>query len=138
MNIIIDTGPLVAFLDQSDYHNYRVGKALSELNPPFYTCEAVVTETIFLLQRGNINPDFLFEMIEQGDIVVKPLLNNTPAIQQIREMIQNYKKLPASLADAGLIYLYEKLGNAAVFTLDSDFTIYRTTKGTIIHSLLPL
>lgn len=138
MKIILDTGPLVAFLDQSDHYNYRVGKVFSGLKPPLYTCEAVISETVFLLQRGNINPDLMFEMVKTGDLIIKPVLNNASAIVQIRKLIQNYQNLPASFADASLVYMYEKYKNAALFTLDRDFTIYRTSNGALINSLISL
>lgn len=138
MSIIVDTGPLVAFLDKSDQYNYNVGRAFAELEPPFFTTEAVITETLFLLQRGKINPNGLFEIIVQGDIIIKPVLNERQGIENIRELIQSYNNVPASFADASLIYLYENLINASLFTLDSDFAIYRTSSGKLIQTVLPL
>lgn len=138
MSIITDTGPLVAFLDKSDQHYYNVGRAFAELEPPFFTTEAVITETLFLLQRGKINPNGLFEIIVQGDIIIKPVLTERQGIENIRELIQSYNSVPASFADASLIYLYENLINASLFTLDSDFAIYRTSSGKLIQTVLPL
>ncbi len=138
MSIIVDTGPLVAFLDKSDHHNYNVGKAFAELEPPIFTTEGVITETLFLLQRGSINPNWLFEIVVQGDIIIKPVLTERQGIEKIRELIQTYSNVPASFADASLIYLYENLNNASLFTLDSDFAVYRTSGGKLIQTVLPL
>lgn len=137
MNIIIDTGPLIAFFDQSDQYNYYAGKEFSNLDSPFYTCEAVLTETIFLFQRGGINADLLFRMIEREDLIIKPTFNNTSNQQQIRKIIQNYDNLPASFTDACLVALSETINESSIFTLDKDFTIYRNSKGKPLSLINP-
>lgn len=48
--IITDTGFLVALINKSeDYHDWAV-QAANDLHLPFVTCEAVITETCFLLR----------------------------------------------------------------------------------------
>ena len=48
--VLLDTGPLVAFLNRNDdAHEWAVAR-FKEIEPRFLTCEAVVSETIHLLQ----------------------------------------------------------------------------------------
>lgn len=137
MNIIIDTGPLVAFFDRSDQYHYHVGKEFARLEPPFHTCEAVITETVFLLLRGNMNPRLLFEMVERGDLVIKPAFNKKSIQQRVRDVVTGYQNLPASFADACLVAMSEQQNGTTIFTLDSDFSIYRNQEGKTLSLLIP-
>lgn len=40
-------------------------------------------------------------------------------------LMDKYRDLPMDLADASLIAAAEKLGTSCVFTIDSDFRVYR-------------
>lgn len=51
--VIIDTGPLVAFFNRNDKHHEWAKAQLSVLQPPLITCEAVITEAIFLLKDAK-------------------------------------------------------------------------------------
>ena len=44
----LDAGPLVAFLSDSDQNRLWAVSVLVGLEPPFYTCEAVLTEACYL------------------------------------------------------------------------------------------
>lgn len=48
--VLLDTGPLVAFLNRNDADHDCAVARFKEIEPPFLTCEAVVSETIHLLQ----------------------------------------------------------------------------------------
>ena len=45
---IVDTGPLVAFLDRADRHHRWVADPLEELDPPLLVCEPVLAEAMYL------------------------------------------------------------------------------------------
>jgi predicted nucleic acid-binding protein len=48
--VILDTGVLVAVLDRSDnYHNWAI-QQWEKVAKPLLTCEAVITESCFILQ----------------------------------------------------------------------------------------
>ena len=42
--VIVDSGPLVAYLDRSDQHHEWAVESFSRLNNPLQTCEAVMAE----------------------------------------------------------------------------------------------
>ncbi len=63
---LLDTGPLVALLSSNDArHGWAVEQA--KVAPTtVLTCDAVISEALFLLKRARINPDGLFGMAETG------------------------------------------------------------------------
>jgi predicted nucleic acid-binding protein len=48
---IVDTGPLVAFLDRAEQHHSWVIERIDELQPPLLLCEPVLAEAMHLLAR---------------------------------------------------------------------------------------
>ena len=44
---------------------------------------------------------------------------------RVRRLMENYSDLPMDLADATLVVLAETLGTRRIFTLESDFRMYR-------------
>ena len=49
--VILDTGPLVAFINAKDkYHKWAVLQ-WSQIEPPMLTCEGVLSEACFLLGK---------------------------------------------------------------------------------------
>jgi uncharacterized protein len=48
---IVDTGPLVAFLDRAEQHHRWVVEQLQEMVPPLLVCEPVLAEAMYLLAR---------------------------------------------------------------------------------------
>jgi predicted nucleic acid-binding protein len=48
---IVDTGPLVAFLDRAEQHHRWVAEQVEGLDPPLLVCEPVLAEAMHLLAR---------------------------------------------------------------------------------------
>ncbi len=135
--IIVDTGPLYAFLDKKDHHHFWVNKQFSELEPPFLTCESVLSETIFLLQRENIDVNAIFEIVNRGDLITKSVFNNEKQQKRIQNIIAKYQNIGASFADACLVQMAEQTADSTILTVDSDFTIYRNTEGEPLSLIIP-
>jgi hypothetical protein len=57
---IVDTGPLIAFLDRAEQHHRWVAERIEELNPPLLVCEPVLA-----VQRES------FKAVKLADIVVR-------------------------------------------------------------------
>ena len=50
--VLADTGPIVAYLNGRDrYHAWAVA-VFKQLRPPLLTCEAVLSEAVFLLRSA--------------------------------------------------------------------------------------
>lgn len=102
---------------------------------PLLTCEAVIAESLFLLRRGGIDPDGLLNLISRGLVV--PEFQLTKEILAIQHLMDTYRNIPMSLADACLVRMAEIHVDSKVMTLDSDFTVYRKSRRKVIPLLRP-
>lgn len=123
MVILLDTGPWVALMSKADKHHAWAREQFAAHPGPFFTCEAVVAETCFLLARAGLDAGKALGLIERG--VVQVGMNLEQQASAVRNLYQRYDNVPASLADACLIRLSELHEPCRVLTLDSDFHIYR-------------
>ncbi|MEA5510338.1 PIN domain-containing protein [Crocosphaera sp. UHCC 0190] len=133
--IILDTGVLVAILDKSDdFHPWAV-QQWENLAKPLLTCEAVITESCFILQDVYGGEDAIMKLIERGTITIDFCLNTE--IKSIRELMNRYQSVPMSFADACLVRMSELINNSIILTLDSDFYIYRKHRKETINLIIP-
>ena len=132
---LADTGPLVAYFDRRDQHHKWVKSCFSRFTRPLLTCEAVVAEVLFLLSRGGISPDALMQLITRG--ILQPSFSLKDEAVPVATLIARYRNVPMSLADACLVRMAEIHDHATVFTLDTDFTIYRKSGRRVIKVLSP-
>ena len=133
--ILVDTGPLVAYLDRSDRDHTWAKQTFMHISRPLLTCEAVIAESRFLLRRGGIDPDGLLNLISRG--LVLPNFRLDAEIASIQQLMKSYRNVPMSLADACLVRMAEIYESSAIMTLDSDFTIYRKSRRKIIPLMRP-
>ncbi len=134
--IIADTGPLVAYLDRSDQHHAWAKEVMATLTEPLLTCDAVLAEVTFLLQRGGIAAGLPMRMIERGLLVSEFSIASEAA--SLRSLLERYHDVPMSLADACVVRISELHHDVKVWTTDSDFTIYRRNRRSIIPLIMPV
>ncbi|MEX2263041.1 MAG: PIN domain-containing protein [Bryobacteraceae bacterium] len=132
---LLDTGPLVSFLASGLRHHSWTIEQWKRLRPPLLTCEPVLTEAAFLLKREGREPDALFALLERGVIRIALAVEEEQA--DLRALMHRYRNRPMSLADACLVRLSEIHMDGEVFTLDSDFRIYRRHGNKVIPALIP-
>lgn len=123
MRTIVDTGPLVAFFDRSEQHHVWVAERIEELEAPLLVCEAVLTEAMYLLARFPKAQDALFDLLQNGALVLA--LQLEAHVGAVRRLMQKYRDTPMSLVDACVVLMAELHEGHSVLTLDSDFTVYR-------------
>jgi predicted nucleic acid-binding protein len=133
--VLLDTGPLVTFLAAGSEHHAWVCEQWKRLPAPLLTCEPVLTEAAFLLKREGRETDPLFELLERG--VLRVGLEIEDQLADLRTLMSRYRDRPMSLADACLVRLSELNRDSMVFTLDSDFRIYRRHGNKVIPVLMP-
>lgn len=133
--VLIDTGPLIAFLSAESIRREWVKNQWQRATPPFFTCEPVFTEAAFLLKRERRNTDALFDLLERGSVQLAFNLQDQQAA--VRALMHRYANRPMSLADACLVRMSEMHRDAQVLTLDSDFRIYRRHGNKVIPLLIP-
>jgi predicted nucleic acid-binding protein len=132
---ILDTGPLVGFLASGTTHHVWCRDQWKLFRPPLLTCEPVLTEAAFLLKREGRDPDPIFALLERG--VIQIALRVEDVLPDLRALMLRYRNRPMSLADACLVRLSEIHPKSEIFTLDSDFRIYRRHGNKVIPVLMP-
>ncbi|MBM3776252.1 MAG: PIN domain-containing protein, partial [Acidobacteria bacterium] len=128
---MLDAGPLVSFLGSGLRHHAWAVEQWKRLRPPLLTCEPVLAEAAFLLKRERREADALFALLERG--VVRVALSVQEEHPDLRALMRRYRNRPMSLADACLVRLSEIHPTGQVFTLDSDFRIYRRHGNKVRH-----
>lgn len=132
---LLDTGPLVALVDSRDRDHAWSSRILGRLTAPPILCEAVLTEALYLLRSDPAAPQKIGTLFASGWLVCRPLFPIDAGA--VFALMQSYRDVPMSLADACLVRLSEKLDDPAVITLDSDFKIYRRHRNQAIPVLSP-
>jgi predicted nucleic acid-binding protein len=133
---LVDTGLIVAFLNRRDrYHAWAV-ETLSAIRPPLLTCEAVLSEAVFLLRRLAGGPENVMELVTRG--VVSPSFRLEGEAASVKRLLARYAEIPMDLADACLVRMTELHDNCVVLTIDPEFrNVYRRHGRQAIPTLLP-
>jgi uncharacterized protein len=133
--VLIDTGPLVAWLNRRERHHAWARDTLDAIEPPLYTCEAVLTEALFLLSRSRGGRDAVLELVARD--IVKIDFQLRPELDAVRTLMRKFASVPISLADACLVRMTELDPGSTVLTLDGDFRVYRRNRRQAIPTIMP-
>lgn len=120
---IADTGPLVALLDQAEQHHAWAAEQVKRLDAPMLVCEPVLVEAMFLLARIPAAQDALLGLLKNGALQLAFQMGEN--LPEICTLLRKYSDVPMSLADACVVRMTEIFERHSVFTLDSDFMVYR-------------
>jgi predicted nucleic acid-binding protein len=132
---IVDTGPLVAVLNRSDTYHAWALEHFGRLRPPLVTCEAVLSEASYLLEHGSAGARALLEFVDRGVVQVDFHFQNE--VERVQELSVRYASVPMSFADACLVRMTELHHKATLWTIDTDFAIYRRNGRQRISTLMP-
>ena len=133
--ILVDAGPLVAFVDADDQHHKKCVAALKVLREPLVTVWPPVTEAMYLLTDLPKAQEALWEMLARG--VLQLLSLDLADVPRMRELMSKYVDRPMDLADAALVGVAEREGIRKIFTVDrEDFCVYRL-HGRVRPTIIP-
>jgi len=133
--VLLDTGPLVAFLNRRERFHAWALEELNEIEPPLFTCEAVLSEAGFLLRHDPAGPAAVLELVRDG--LIEAGFNLQDEVTAVCQILRRYRARRVSLADACLVRMAELHANGVVLTLDSDFRIYRMHGRQVIPTRMP-
>jgi len=108
---------------------------LPSLDPPFLTCDAVLSETFYLLEEAPAPTRQLREYLEKGAIISN--FESQPLISHIMDLMQRYRNIPMAFADACMVCMIEQGLGGALFTTDEDFRFYRQHRRRLIPLIAP-
>ena len=135
---LIDTGPLVAYLDSGDPAHPIVGDALDHFHGRLATTSAVITESVHFVSAASDGPRALAEFLDAARIEIFDLCQ-PPEIREAVALMEAYSDTPMDFADATLVLLSEGLEVDQIFTLDRrGFSTYRTRQGRAFQQMLDL
>ena len=122
---LVDAGPLIAIIDADEPDHTSCVDALDHLTLPLVTTWPAFTKAMSLLARaGGIRAQqVLWRLVSTGRLVVADL--SPSAVDRSARLMDQYADRPMDLADATLVALAEERGDRRIFTLDTDFQIYR-------------
>lgn len=124
---IIDTGPIVAFFDESDNYCLQSRSFLKNFRGRLFTSLAVVTEVSYLLSDNKRIQKAFIEWIDNNAISI--LNQGNEQFGSILFFIDKYSDRPMDFADASLMTIAEFYEIPNIFTLDGDFRFYKSKKG---------
>lgn len=133
--LLLDTGPLVGYLNRNDQHHAWAVDCWSALFDPLWTCESVLSEAVFVLQSEGLNPEPIFRLVERGILRLDFAVEDHRA--DVFRLLRKYADPPMSLADACLVRMAELTDQCQVFTTDRDFLVYRRKGRHVIPVLSP-
>ena len=133
--MLLDTGPLVAFLDRRDEHHAWAMSRWSDIAPPLLTSESVISEACFLLRDLPAGRAAVFELLHRGVLEIAFRLDEE--MKPVARLLSKYTDVPISVADASLVRMAERFPDSAVLTVDSDFNLYRKNGRQVIPTILP-
>ena len=126
---LVDTGPLVAYLDRADPMHESVARTLERFSEQLATTSAVITEAMHLLAAAPDGPVLLAELVQTAGLRVSES-TRPEQIQQAALLMRKYADTPMDFADATLVLLADAIGVLEMLTLDRrGFSTYRTAKG---------
>lgn len=133
---ILDTGPLIALLNPRDRHHRWTIESWDRLSLPLSVCEPMITEACFLARRLGSGADgAILDLFRRGILSLSFSLRDEVAT--VSRLLNRYQNVPMSLADACIVRMAELQARSLVFTLDSDFAIYRMNSRQRIPTLAP-
>lgn len=134
-SVLLDAGPLVAFLSARDAYHEWATEQWRTLTPPMLTCEAVLAEAVFLLRREDRRVQSVLELVKRGVVRLDFVLGHE--LDAVHALLRRYEDAPMSLADACLVRMSELHAESRVFTVDRHFRLYRRHGRQVIPLLAP-
>jgi hypothetical protein len=123
---LLDTGPIVAFLDDADAAHRGVVRAFEQFAGRFVTTDAVIVEAMHLVSRSPAGPGLLIDFLFSSQTAIHSSMSADDLLQA-GELMTKYADVPMDFADATLVLLAARLRITAVCTLDRrGFRTYRS------------
>ena len=126
--VLVDTGPIVAILLESDEHHEACVEQLRHIGGPLWTCWPVITEAAWLLRAYPQAIRKFLSSFHGRPFGLVPLSETD--VPFIAGILAKYDGLGIQLADASLVHLANRERIEVMFTLDRrDFGVLRLAHG---------
>lgn len=122
-SILVDTGPMLAMIDRRDHWHDRCVAILPRLPLPLLTSEAVLAELFYLVRADRRATQAVWNFVHSAAITLGTIGDQD--LPGLASLMKQYADVPMDFADATLVYLAQRERLNTVFTIDSDFLVYR-------------
>lgn len=120
--LIVDAGPLFAYIDRDDHHHHSCLELLETHPGPLLVPMLVITEVANLLAtRLSVDAEvrFLADLAE-GNLIAEPVVASDWL--RIAELVAQYQDLPLGTAVASVVAAAERLDVSELATLGGDIS----------------
>src|SRR5262249_39089640 len=116
--LVVDAGPLYAYVDADDDHHDECLELLESHPGPLLVPALVITEVVYLLgSRLGTDPEVRFLAdFAAGNLICEPIAATDWL--RIAELVSVYRTLPLGSVDASVVAAAERLGLREIATLD--------------------
>jgi predicted nucleic acid-binding protein len=122
---LIDTGPLVAYLNAKDEAHTEVATVLDSFAGDLASTSAIITETMHMVSEVRYGPRLLADFATASGMQVLDF-SQPVDLRHAADLMEKYSDVPMDYADATLILLAERLNVSEILTLDRrGFTVFR-------------
>lgn len=133
--VLIDAGPLVAFLREAERHHAWAVDQFRRF-PLFVTCEAVLAEACARLAYYQEDQSRVVDLLTAGAVVTD--FDVRLCAERVSRLMKKYADRPMDLADACIVVMTEQSSDCLVVTLDhKDFSVYRRHEREVVPFLSP-
>jgi predicted nucleic acid-binding protein len=130
--ILLDSGPLIALLDENDSLNRRARRELKSVRDDLYTCAPVLTEVAFALP-GRHHRRRLRDFLTRFKVRPAEILRGDLLWAEVLDWFDRYGVHDPDWADGCLAVLSQHEHRFRVWTFDSEFRdIWRRPDGSSI------
>ncbi len=131
-NALVDASFLIALLNRQDGHHAWAVLQAREHEPPWRTCEAVLSEAFFVL---GTKAEGLDALLRRRSLL--PAFDFATELERVLGLLKKYRDVPMSLADGCLVRMSEIVPNPVLLTTDSDFRLYRRHGRQVVPCVTP-
>lgn len=132
---LIDTGAILALLDDGDEWHEPCAEAFPALRLPLATSAAVLAELFHLLSPSTKDLEKAWGFLRSGAVMLLPITEID--VPDLERLMKRYADRPMDFADATLVRLAERESLSTIFTVDhDDFETYRI-KGRTRFRIVP-
>lgn len=120
---LVDTGAIVALLDEGDGAHQACRAALADVTLPLTTTIAVVSELFHFLGDNSVRLRGAWRFVRSRAVTVMPI--DEQDLPNLERLMLKYADRPMDFADSTLVHLAEREGVVDILSIDSDFDVYR-------------
>jgi len=126
---LLDTGPLVAYLDVRDSAHAQAVECLGSFTGHVVTTDAVIVEAMYFVSAIREGPEALASFVHAARLLVHEATQPVQ-LKNAAVLMHRYVDTPMDFADATLVLLADRLNIYEIATLDRrGFSTYRTPRG---------